>query len=183
MGTEISRSNDQPCIYQVEEPPLKLPEPEKDIMIVGSCRVGKTSLYNKLVGNNLPLTYSGTIGIEPRTIKINTSLVTIWDTLPITNEPGPIHEYLIDKCSIFILVFSLIDRSSWLRIGHACRTITDRAKNPIMILVGTFHSDAPGAISDLEIETLRMQYSDIFYIPIQGTDYSDVMIQLEQIIT
>jgi hypothetical protein len=90
----------------------------------------------------------------------------------------------MEKCSVFILVFSVIDRSSWLKVGHACRMITEKAENPVMILVGTFDSNN-GVISNLEIETLRMQYQEIVsYIIIHDLDdYYDILFQLKQIIT
>lgn len=181
MGVEISRSHDHSPLF--ETPEIKHIEPERDVMIVGASKVGKTTLFNRLVDEPISA-YKGTIGIEPKTITINNKQVKIWDTLPINYEPGPIHQYLMEKCSVFILVFSVIDRSSWLKVGHACRMITEKAENPVMILVGTFDSNN-GVISNLEIETLRMQYQEIVsYIIIHDLDdYYDILFQLEQIIT
>lgn len=187
MGMFISHSTEKSSIMENEA----VPETNIEGIALGSTRVGKTSLLHYVAGLPDPPMYVSTIGIEPRKIVINSTQINMWDTAGITDlctdpsEPYSLYDYLIKRCSLFIVMFSVTDRASWHKVCSICIRIEHKAEHRIMfLLVGTkLDARAPIVVGALEIEALQMRYHGMEYIMVNSKEeYDKVDLQLEMML-
>ena len=164
-----------------------------NIILVGDCSVGKTSIINRFIENRFNRNIKNTINIEFRikSIKLDSNTVVdlkIWDTCGQEKFHSITRNFYHEADGIFI-VFDLGNYKSFSNIKIFLKDINEicNAQNKSIMIIGN-KNDIPNdeqKVKDKDIRKILEKNSEIKFLDVSarsGNNINDMFIQMSKLI-
>ena len=164
-----------------------------NIILVGDCSVGKTSIINRFIENRFNRNIKNTINIEFRikSIKLDSNTVVdlkIWDTCGQEKFHSITRNFYHEADGIFI-VFDLGNYKSFSNIKIFLKDINEicNAQNKSIMIIGN-KNDIPNdeqKVKDKDIRKIMEKNSEIKFLDVSarsGNNINDMFIQMSKLI-
>lgn len=129
---DLSKSNKYDFIFKVA--------------LIGDSGIGKTSILIRFVDDTFKMDTTSTIGVDFRIVSFEMesklAKMQIWDTCG-SERFKSITSSFIKSCSVFVLVFDLTKKKSFLNLENWMKMIKENIHPKLLCLVGN-KSDLPG---------------------------------------
>jgi GTPase SAR1 family protein len=156
--------------------------------VLGYTKVGKTSIFKSITEYDkdrlLCGTYKQTLVLDMHSVLINNTILHVWDTMGIDDisdnpEITDATDYLVNMCTLFVIVFALDNIDSWNFAQTMIKRISKLRTSPFLIILVGNDMGLGRVVGCEDIDVLKQSNTGTEYFEVKDSCY-DIIIHLEE---